>query len=240
MAQWADLINEALADIGAAAGPGQTISTTAQTDAFLRLQQMLDAWSVDPLLALYQVQHGSFPFTANSYAYTLGNGGTFSIAAAPVRVTGGSSVYTLGSLGIFRRPMRLISIDEFAKEVSDPGASVGLLPSILGADRAFPSINLRVWPTPTSATASIELNWWTVIPAPVNVTDTVTMPPGFQLAIQKNLALRLYPQYARERGIDPVLQADATYTMGLIRQVNQAMLAEGQPAQQAPNPPSAG
>lgn len=232
MAEWADLIQESIADIGALAA-GQSISTSAQTDAFLRLQQMIDSWSIDPLLALYQVQHGTLSLTANTNTYTVGPSGSLSTSASPVRVTGVSAVS-----GNFRQGCRLVSFDEFAKEVSDGESTTATLPKLVAADTAYPKINLKVWRMPGTSPGSLEINYWIPMPAPVTVTDAVSLPPGFQLAIQKNLALKLYPQYARERGVDPVLVKDAADSLEYIRNVNRSMLAEGIAQQATLAPPA--
>lgn len=233
MAQWADLINEAIMDIGALAA-GQTISTSAQNDAFLRLQQMLANWSMDQLLAIYQIQHGSFVLQNGVNTYFLGIGQIWNTVFNPVRITSASSIS-----GNFRKNMRLLSFDEFDREVSDDVGSTAILPEIMAVDRAFPNITVRVWRIPIGG-AFQEIQYWIPMTPPVNVTDTVNTPPEFQMAIQKNLAVALYPEYARERGVDPMLVKVAADSLETIRGVNRAMFGEGLPAQPKPTPPSAG
>lgn len=233
-AEWSDIINQAMADIGAI-GAGQTISTSAQNDAFFRLGQLIDSFSADPLLALYEAQHSTFALEATIFAYTLGPTGSFVTSASPVRVTGATS-YS----GNFRQPMRLVSIDQWDKEAANPKGMQTTLPELLGADTAWPNINLRVHYPPIGG-ASMEVNYWIPLSQPASVSQAVSFPPGFQRAIQKNLALTLYPQYARERGVDPVLQKEASESLEFIRNVNRSMLAEGlgQGASQATlNPPA--
>ena len=232
-ATWADLINESLADIGAMAA-GQTISTSAQNDAFLRLGQLIDSFSADPLLALWEVQHGAFNLVVGTYKYTLGPGGTLSTASSPVRVTGASSNYLE-----FRKGMRLISMDQFSKEVQDSEGATAVLPSIAGVDTSWPNINVWVHHVPSTGGAVLELHYWVPMAQPASVSATVGFPPGFQRAIEKNLAVTLYAQYPRERGLDPALVKEAADSLEIIRNVNRAMLAEGILSQQASvNPPA--
>lgn len=219
--QWADVINEALADIGALQA-GQTISPSAQNDAFLRLGQMIDSFSADPLLALFEAQHGSFVLTTGAFNYSLGPSGGFVTTASPVRVTGGSALS-----GLFRAPMRLVSFDQFSKEAANPRGVQATLPYLLAADTSFPNINLKVHEPPITNGVSIELHYWISLTQPTLVTGLVSLPFGFQRALVKNLAVSLYPQYAREKGVDPVLLKDAADALEYIRNVNRAMLSEG-------------
>lgn len=229
--QWADIINEAVADIGALAA-GQGISPSAQADGFLRLGQLIDSFSGDPLLALFEVQHGNFALTAGLIAYSLGPSGSFVTSVFPVRVTGASAFN-----GNFRAPMRLVSFDQFAKEAANPRGAQATLPYLLGADTAWPNINLKVHEPPLVG-STIELHYWISLTQPTSVAQTVSLPAAFQRAIVKNLAVTLYPQYAREKGVDPVLLKEAQESLEIIRNLNRAMLAEGMSQQASVAPPA--
>lgn len=220
-ATWADIINEAIADIGASQA-GQTISASAQNDAFLRLGQLLDSFSSDPLLALFEVIHNTFGLTQGTSSYFLGPGAGFVTPTPPVRVTGGSTVS-----GNFRQPMRLVSFDQFSKEAANPRGVNATLPYLLAADTAYPNISLKVHEPPLTSGVTLELHYWQSLVQPTVVTSTVTLPPGFQRALVKNLAVSLYPQYAREKGVDPILLKEAQDSLEVIRNLNRAMLSEG-------------
>jgi hypothetical protein len=229
---WSDIINEAIADIGALAA-GQTISPSAQTDAFLRLGQLIDSFSADPLLALFEVQHNSFALTAGTPSYFLGPSAGFLTTFPPVRVTGGSTVS-----GFFRQPMRLVSFDQFSKEAANPRGAQATLPYLLAADTAYPNIQLKVHEPPLVNGVILELHYWISLTQPTAVTATVSLPNGFQRALVKNLAVTLYPQYTREKGVDPVLLKEAQDSLDFIRNLNRAMLAEGISQQTSIAPPA--
>lgn len=217
MALVSDIITEAFLDLGVIAA-GQTITTEEQTDAFLRLNQMLANWSAEHI-SVFTETHQSFTLTAGTDAYTLGTAGTLTTSAYPVKITGASAVS-----GGFRAPVRILSFEEFHGEIDDSRGTTSILASVIARDNAFPSINLKVWPKPATSPGNLELDYWTQIAAFVTVGDTVSLPPGFEHAIHYNLAVALYPQYARQSGPDPVLIQNADRSKQAIMAVNQTIL----------------
>ncbi len=216
-----DLINEAFLALNAIAA-GESITTAEQSDAFLRLQQMMASWSREQLTVPQDV-HGTFTLTAGLNSYTLGTGGTLATASQPVRVTGASSVS-----GNFRSPMRVISFDQFAAEVADEISSTSVLAKVLAADRDSPSINLRVHPVPATSPGSLLLDYWIALTPFVTVGDMVSFPEGYEHALWSNLAVILYPQYGRPGGIDPVLASIAQTSKQALVALNAQILGQTQ------------
>jgi hypothetical protein len=188
MALVSDIITEAFIDL-AEITVGRLISVPEQTDAFLRLNQMLLQWSLEQLM-VYTVEHDSLSLTAGTASYTVGTGGSLASTANPVRITGASSV-----AGNFLQAMRLMSFAEFTAELKDDLGAATVLATALAADNAWPSINIRVYPMPAPNPGTLLLDYWTALTAFTAVTETVNLPPGFEDALHFNLALRLYPEY---------------------------------------------
>ncbi len=223
MALVSDIINQAMSNIGGYV-PGETMTAAEQSDAFMRLNQMIDNWSREQL-TLPNYLHGPFALTAGVNAYTLGTGGTLVTGAVPLRVTGAQSVS-----GNFRSPCRVISFDQFAAEVADPLAGATVLANTVAADGSYPNINIKVFPMPAASPGTLWLDYWSAIAQFNTVGDTINLPAGWQAALHTNLAVELYPQYARMGGIDPVLAANAQKYKGALVALNAAILGE----QQAP------
>jgi hypothetical protein len=216
-----DLINEAFLNIsGFAVGEGLT--SAEQTDAFMRLNQIISSWSTEQL-TVPNMTHTAFTLAAGTSNYTLGTGGTLVTSARPLRVTGASSVS-----GNFRSNVEVMSFEKFAATVSDPLAAATVLATKLAADGSFPSINLRVFPTPAATPGTLWLDYWMAIAQFATVGDTVALADGFELALQLALAVHLYPQYGRSGGIDPVLAANAQSAKASLVDKNLKIL--GQPA----------
>lgn len=223
-----DIINEAFLDL-AAIDPGVGITTAEQTDAFLRLNQMIGVWSTEQF-SVFGATHTGLTVTAGTAAYTVGTGGSLVTAARPVRITGAAGI--AGVAGSFRAPIEVVSFDEFAARVRDPFGQVSVMPEIMAADQGFPSINIKLFPTPAASPATLWLDYWVAIAAFATVGDTVTLPPGYEDALHFNLALRLYPQYPRNGNLD-TLMALAKESKDSLMQLNAQILGQ-QPAAPAP------
>jgi hypothetical protein len=124
----------------------------------------------------------------------------------------------------------VISFDQFASEVSDPMSSTSVLANTVAADGSFPNINIKVFPVPAAAPGTLWLDYWSAIAQFITVGDTLNLPAGWQDALHFNLAVRLYPQYARAGGIDPVLAANAQSSKGALVALNAQILGEQQQA----------
>jgi hypothetical protein len=224
-----DIINLAFLDIGGYAA-GEVITTAEQADAFLRLNMLMSSLSTEQL-TLHTVVHQAFTPVAGTAAYTLGTAGSLVTAAQPVRVTGWSSLS-----GNFRNGGVPVSFAEFESRALNPTARTSVLAEMVAADMGFPSINLKLFPTPAAGPGSLELDYWIPLTQFTAVTDVVTLPDGWLDMLHFNLALRLYPQYPREGGIDPVLAANAQNSKLSIVAKNAAILGQ----QQAAAPPDKG
>ena len=220
MALVSDLITQAFLDIGAIAA-GQTPTTEEQTDAFLRLNQMLDSWSREHV-SVFTEQHGSFTVTAATSAYTFGvtaNSPSWVASAQPMRIYGASA-----TSGGFRAAVKVLSWEAFHASIDDGRGVTSILPQAIGVDSAWPNLNVKVFPTPAASPGSLELDYWTVLAQFALVSSTVTLPPGFQDALHFNLATRLYPQYARAGGPDQALLLNAQITKAAITALNAEIL----------------
>lgn len=185
-----DVINLSFINLSAIVA-GEGITSAEQADAFTRLNMMLANWSAEQL-TLPQMKHELFAPTAGLPTYTLGTGGTFASSVRPLRVTGAASVS-----GTFRQPMEVMSHDKFAATTQDPLASTSVLALKMAADNGFPNINLRIFPVPAAGPGSLWIDFWGAIAQFGAVGDTVTLPPEIVDALHWNLAVELFPQYAR-------------------------------------------
>lgn len=185
-----DLINLAFLSLNEIT-VGRTIAAPEQADAFVRLNELLDEWSVEQLM-IPSPFHGSFALTAGTSFYYLGTAGTLITGAQPIRVTGASSV-----LGTFRSPVKVVSWEAFDAEVEDRISTTSQLAKVLAADGASPTINLQVFPTPAANPGALWLDYWTALQQFATVGDTVNVTAGFLAAMHYGLALKLHPLYAR-------------------------------------------
>ena len=225
MSTWTDVINEAFQDLGVIQ-PGEIISPTMQAAAFLVLKQMYSSWGAEQTMA-YLTVHKGFSLTPGTVAYTLGAGGSLNAGVRVVRVTG----WTAYSGG-FRNGGQVLSLEAVHAQAKDVIGRTSILPEAVGCDGSFPLINLEVFPPPAAAPGTLELDYYTPLVAPVNLSDNITLPEGWEEALHFNLAIALSPQYARVGGVPPALMANAQNSKAVIVQRNAAILG----LQAAPQP----
>jgi hypothetical protein len=228
------LITLAFFDLGAIQS-GETPNTDELNDSLDVLNGMLGAFSNEQLTVFNRVVQ-SFPGAGLS-SFTLGTGGIWNTGSARAQKIVGWRA-TNGAYNSGGAPLSLADFDAAAQDASVRFAGVqaqisALLapffqsptlalssaqaPLLLGADSAWPLINVRVFP---ATTATIELAYWTPITAFVALTDVISLPPGFEELLRTNLAVRLSPQYGRSGGIDPVLAANAQNAKAAIQALN--------------------
>lgn len=232
------LITQSFLDLGVMP-VGFAISTDAQTDAFARLNQLLLNWSDEGAMVFNQARQ-TFSLVAATSGYTLGSGGTFattgSLRAQKVtdwRATSGDmqkggpvlSMPEFDTAAMAGQPKLAELFTRAALKgaiASIPSTLTVPVPSIVGADTAYPLINVRVWPPPSSAPGSIELGYWTPIAAFSAVSDAIALPPGYEDALHFNLAVALAPMWLKG-SIPEALAANAASTKARIVQQNTVM-----------------
>ena len=213
---YADLINQALVDLGAIK-PGASPSTTVRDDGFVRLNQMWEGWGQDPTISNAQYHQG-FTTLAGITNYTFGVGGSFNASAIPVRVYGAESIS-----GNFRSPVKVISYEELDEQAQDTLGSSTVLQTMLACDNAYPVKNVRLFPVPVGG-STLMIDYWGSMAAFASVTDTVAVAPAFADALHFNLAIAMLPQYGRQ-GIDATaIAANAAKSLGVIQQLNRLIL----------------
>jgi len=124
------------------------------------------------------------------------------------------SANIITAAGGFGHPLKLT--DETI--LNRPGRSrQAALPLELWYQATYPLGLLWLWPVPNAA-ATLEMFVWTQLPGFSQITDTFDLPPGYELAIVKNLAVLLAPRY--QRPVSPDLMRDATEAKAAIGGLN--------------------
>ena len=186
-----DILNEALYALGML-WPGDTATTPVLTDASMHLAQLWSAWGATNELCNAQY-HQTLTVTAGTSAYTFGTAGTLVASATPVEIVGAQSVS-----GNFKIPIKIVSFAQFDALVEDQLSMTSVYAQFLAVDNAYPSINLKLWPTPATSPASLVLDYYgamTALPLYPSVA-TLSLAPEYERALWTNLAVDLIPRYA--------------------------------------------
>jgi hypothetical protein len=200
------ITREAMEEIGAC-GFGETPEPSATDLAFRRLNDMLDAWRNQQLLA-YHIGWQSVALTPSTQTRTIGTGGQINVTR-PTRIDVGSYVV----VGSESHDLKQVTRDEWAS-ISE---------KTLGGDRPYvfyyePSSPLGVvhfWPQGT-CTAYLAIP--TILSTFADLSTEYTLPPGYKDAIVLSLAEKLCRPFSRP--IPVTLRADAGNARNLIKRAN--------------------
>lgn len=186
------LITGALRLIGVIA-EGETPSANTIGDALSALNDMLDSWSNESLIA-FPVLREAFALSAAGLhqTYSWGAGGTLN-SACPMRIKN-ALIQLTGSSPAIELPLEILNQDQYAHVVLKTLQSN--FPLYCYIDDAYPSRSVNVWPVPTDSTNSLV--FYSVKPLTLAALNTaLSVPPGYLRAMRFNLAVELAPEFGK-------------------------------------------
>lgn len=192
MATALDLIKGALKDIGIL-DPSEVPSASEAADGLTALNQMLGSWSNESLIA-YDRAHEKFTLTAGQQSRTIGPTGDF-VTARPLEIEVAQIEYQNSSPLTEFPPLKILTREQWAgiaqKDIQSD------VSTMLFYEPTFPNGTIYLYPVPSVAN-KLVLTTRKALTAISSLTTAISLPPGWDMAIQKNLALLLAPSYRRE------------------------------------------
>lgn len=169
---------------------GVDVNHTSQeaADGLYALNSMLDAWSIERLM-IYQVQQTTHSWAADQTSRTIGSGGNFSVTR-PIRIESKGNFFRDSSSNDYQ--LTTLPRENYEHIVTKGAKST--LPEYLFHDDGFPLRTLYAYPVP-SQTLTLHLNHWAPLQNFSALTTVISLPPGYQAAIEFNLALWMAPEY---------------------------------------------
>lgn len=211
MATARDLVTDALRTIGAIA-TGETPSAAEASDALRLLQKLLGLWRLEHLL-VYAETLTTTVLTASKQSYTVGSGGDIAITRplevtqAQLRVTGNDPDLDL--------PLRVLSDQEYG--AIHLKAETSTYPRAVWLHPTYPLATLYLHPVPTEANTLVL--WTRGVLQSISSLDTeLSLPDGYEIALQYNLAVFLCTEYGRP--VTPELAVVATETREIVKRGN--------------------
>lgn len=185
-----DLITQALRDI-CELRPGMSTSTDVKNECLVQLNLMLDSWLLDQLM-VYAIQPDIYNLTGSG-TYTIGPSGADFTADRPTQIEDANIILNTFSPEI-RRLNVLINQHQWAAiAVRD---ITNCIPEALYYDNGFNTSlgygTIHLWPEPVSG-YQLELFTWKQLQEFPDLTTALKFPPGYALAIRKNLAVMIAP-----------------------------------------------
>jgi len=208
------VIRSALRIAGITLRPQRTPSEDQAQEALDQLNAMIGQWNTQSLL-IYTKQINAWPLVSNQKTYTIGPGGQFD-GDRPQWIDQANLI--LNSVSpVVRLPLTIWNDEEWSLiPVQDIGRS---LPLGIYNDGAYPLSTIYVWPQPLT-TYALELYTWSAIPLFSTIGDAVVLPPGYQMAIEYNLAVILAEHYPHESKILPSAYRQAEKALAKIKGLN--------------------
>lgn len=237
-----DIITQAFCNLGVIQ-PGDTLSASLLANGQQLLRFMYASWAIEEKM-MVQREVNCGPLTVNVTSYTVGiGGGTYgNFGFYPIKL-----ISWQHSVGAIKTGGQVISYSEFNEKVRDDIGTSSRLIRYLAADAglsfnlAARNIGIKVWPTPAAQATqapfeNLAITTWTYVDdIGTNSTLSIdTMAPGWFAALHWNLAVELYPQFARDSSPKlEVILANAQKSKATIADLNASIYGLNQaPPQQ--------
>ena len=169
-------------------GIDANITAQEAADGLYDLNAMLDSWSIERGM-IYQLQQTTHSWTANTASMTIGSGGDFNTTRP----------YRIEQDGVFFRdsdnqdyPVTVLPRSAY-DNIRDKTTG-GSFPEYLFHDDGYPTRTLYAYPKPSQA-LTLYLGSWKPLQSFTVLTTAISMPPGYQAAIEVNLAIWSAPRY---------------------------------------------
>lgn len=188
-----DVCRGALEDLAVTA-PGESIATADMDIALERLNALIDQWQAERY-NIYRVTRTEFAITANDAVYTIGTGGDITAVERPVYIDQINFEDTSTSPDI-ELPMSPLTEAAYAAIVMKDQTSP--YPSGFYYNPTFPTGTITLWPVPTSTTLRLVIYAPQAIPRYSAISDSFSLPPGFERFCRSSLALDLATPFEKE------------------------------------------
>lgn len=188
---------------------GEEPSSSETTDALSVLNSMMGSWANDSL-AIYAKTLDSITLSYNVASYTVGPSGS-TITTRPTEVSSASYIdYQNVSY-----PLSIATLNDF-NQIPVKSLVIGI-PQTMYVLPNMPNVTLTLWPVPST---TMTLNLWSskLIQSFANLTDTLTLPTGYESALSYCLAEELGPEFGVQ--VSPDILRKAAQAMRLIRRTN--------------------
>ena len=218
MAAALDIITDALQETGAI-GAGETPNGADSALGLSRLNQMLGAWSLQPL-TIPVVSREVFDIVANDGSYTIGDGADFD-TSRPAYLTGASLLLNSAD-PVVEIPLTLLTDDGY-RSIPMKTQTNSLFTAIYYTPTFTTSGwgTIKLWPVPDTADNDLVLYFPQQLVEFADLATDYELPPGCQEAILYNLAVRLCKPFGRP--LDPELTRMARSSLATYKRMNTKM-----------------
>ena len=173
-------------------GANETLSGADSALGLDQFNKMLDSWSNENLMC-YTILEQSVVMTPGKNSYTIGKIGTPDInQTRPIRIMEGPGSAYLQDGSANNYEVTVVT-HQIWNQIANRGTNTtSNIPDTLWYDPQFPNGVINLWPTPTIGYTLFFDSYQQLADAATLVTQ-LSLPPGYELALQSNLAILLGP-----------------------------------------------
>ncbi|MFP5230005.1 MAG: hypothetical protein ACLGXA_20505 [Acidobacteriota bacterium] len=208
---------------GILAEAGRGISSSETTDALEEVNALFGEWRAQRL-TVYAEDRQEFPLVSGQQAYKIGiDSAADWQAQMPSAITRAGYVFNTTNPPV-EEPFDIYTTQQW--QALSPKTLQSTNPYVLWYEQS--TVNGAVsdmgtvwlWPVPIDATITVALYLWQQMMAISDPTANIVFPPGYQIAVESNLAVRLAARFPKRARISPITGAIAQSSLARIKAMN--------------------
>ena len=199
--------------------PEASVSGTRLEDGILAGTHMIGSWGTQRLF-VRGVTRSVYSLVSDQDSYTIGDGGNFD-QNYPESIVNWSVIPDDDATDVVEIVQgRPLTWDQW--QAISVKSTTGSYPTRMWYDRAYSSGlgNCLFYPVPDNGDVDVVLYGRVPQITSLVAGTSYDLPPGYDLAIVKNLALQLVPRYGAAAVVSPLLEKQATDALAVIKIAN--------------------
>jgi hypothetical protein len=197
--------------------------TMTGADSALGLQQltmMLDQWSNQPQ-ACFAILEQSFELVPGQSQYSIGlTGGANIQATRPIRIIEGPGAAYCQDVNGNNFSIEVVTRQKWNTIGNRTSLTQSNLPDTLFYDPQMPLGLINLWPQPDAGGYTVFFDSYLQLVDPAQLTTALTLPPGYEAAIQDCLAERLWPFCFVGKPMPAYISKQARMSLATIKRAN--------------------
>jgi hypothetical protein len=210
-----DIITASLQELGVLAA-GEVATAAEANDGLALLNRWLDSKAAERL-QIYMVTRSTWAIVSGTGSYTVGTGGSVNIAR-PVFINEIQFVDTSMDPDL---ELPLTPLTDATYAAIGMKTFTSKYPQAAYYNPTYPLAMITFWPVPTSTTLLGAIYSATAVTQLPTLDTAISMPPGYELMLVKNLAVQLAPSY--ERQVNSILLEQAREAIAIVKRSNKRL-----------------
>ena len=209
-----EIITPAMRHLGVVA-QGEVPTAEEAQDALSMLNNLLDLWSLENMLIVADTIT-TVTLLAGKQTYTIGEGAEIDVVW-PIQIEQ-AQLRIITTLPNLELPLRILNETEYGlTRIKDLRSTY---PQAIFQHTTYPTGTLFLWPVPDEQNEMVLWHKGLVAAFTSLSTPDVSLPRGYRLALEYNLAEHLAPQYGIDIKAGSIIDRKARETRAIIKRSN--------------------